>query len=241
VRDPLSSECQQLHRFVHTLSEVRWPFDLERLPHNGIYFFHETGESWGHGGDLVRIVRVGTHREGNFRSRIREHFLINERKMLFNMDQPAPKDRSIFRKNIGLALLHQANDPYEAVWSIDQMKPSARLASAGKRDVAKEREIERQVTRILRENFSFRCIELEGQERRMGTQGLESRFIGTAAVCDECRPSERWLGRCSPKPKIVDSGLWQEQHLTSPALSESEITELSVLCSKSPVAVQRRR
>jgi hypothetical protein len=53
----------------------------------------EAGERWGHGGELPRIVRVGTHREGNFRSRMADHYVIDERKMEFNRNQPAPKDR----------------------------------------------------------------------------------------------------------------------------------------------------
>jgi hypothetical protein len=39
-----------------------------------IYFFYEDGEFWGHGGNRLRIVRIGTHKDGNFRSRIKEHF-----------------------------------------------------------------------------------------------------------------------------------------------------------------------
>jgi hypothetical protein len=41
-----------------------WPFTSDQLPRNDIYFFFEKGETWGHGGDRPRIVRVGTHREG---------------------------------------------------------------------------------------------------------------------------------------------------------------------------------
>ncbi|GBC68339.1 hypothetical protein HRbin01_00018 [archaeon HR01] len=65
----------------------------EQLPENGIYFFYEKGEIWGHGGDKPRIVRIATHREGNFRSRIGKHYLLNESWMNF--------DRSIFRYIIG--------------------------------------------------------------------------------------------------------------------------------------------
>jgi hypothetical protein len=66
-----------------------------------------------------RIVRVGTHRDGNFGSRIAEHFLLNERKMAFTQDQPRPHDRSIFRCHIGGALLTKAGDPYLPVWAVD--------------------------------------------------------------------------------------------------------------------------
>jgi hypothetical protein len=98
-----------------------------------------------------------------------------------------------------------------------------------RRDVKKEREIEREITRILRERFTFRCIELEGQGRRMGSQGLEAAFIGTLAACGECRSSPDWLGRFSPKVKIAQSGLWLEQHLRAPALTEESNAELANL------------
>lgn len=96
----MSLTCERLHDLVQELPETRWPFDSDRLPRNGIYFFYEAGEIWGHGGDCPRIVPVGTHREGNFRSRMADHYVIDERKMGFNRNQAAPKDRSIFRKNM---------------------------------------------------------------------------------------------------------------------------------------------
>ncbi len=112
-------------------------FRFAATPRNGIYFFYESGESWGHGGDCQRIVRVGTHREGNFRSRMADHYVVNERKMEFNKDQAPPKDRSIVRKNIGRALLHRDGDCYEALWEIDFTTRDSREAYRSGRDVKK--------------------------------------------------------------------------------------------------------
>ena len=64
-------------------------------------------------------MRIGTHRENNFRNRISEHFLLNESKMNFNNETPKPSDRSIFRKNIGRALLNKQSADYLKVWNID--------------------------------------------------------------------------------------------------------------------------
>lgn len=225
----MSIACKRLHELVGRLPEIGWPFKLTDLPNNGIYFFHEEGETWGHGTARPRIVRVGTHREGNFRSRIADHYLIYDRKMDFTIDKPAPKDRSIFRKNLGRALLHKDQDPYEEVWNIDCTTSSARLALGPLRNVEKEREVEREITRVLREHFTFRYIELEGQERRMGHGSLEATFIATLAQCERCGPSAGWLGRHSPKPKIVRSGLWLEQHLDDQALTEEQLKNLAVL------------
>jgi hypothetical protein len=155
-----------------------------------------------------------------------DHYVMNERKMGFDRNQPAPKDRSIFRKNIGRALLHRDHDPYEVLWNIDFTTRASREKNGSRRDVEKEKQIEGDVTRILRERFTFRWIELEGQERRMGRQGLEAAFIGTLARCGECRPSSNWLGRLSPKPKIAQSGLWLEQHLQAPELAEDSLLSM---------------
>jgi hypothetical protein len=226
--------CKRLHDLVQELPETRWPIDSDDLPRNGIYFFYEAGEIWGHGGGRPRIVRVGTHREGNFRSRMADHY-IDERKMAFNRNQPAPKDRSIFRKNIGRALLHRARDRYEATWNIDFTTRASREKDGSRRDLEKEREIESQVTHILQERFTFRWIELEGQERRMGSQGLEAVLIGTLARCGECCASSNWLGRFSPKAKIAQSGLWLEQHLQAPELTGDSMTEFGALfCGRHP-------
>jgi hypothetical protein len=223
----VSLMCKRLHELVRRLPEVSWPFDLHQLPRNGIYFFCERGETWGHGGERPRIVRVGTHREGNFRSRIADHYVVNDRKMSFGKDKAAPKDRSIFRKNIGRALLCRDADPYAPLWEIDFTSRSKRETEGSRRDVDKENQIEREVTRILRERFTFRWIEVEGEERRMGSQGLEATLIGTLAACSKCRPSHAWLGRFSPKTEIVQSGLWLVQHLRAPGLTEESLAELA--------------
>jgi hypothetical protein len=89
------------------------------------------------------------------------------------------------------------------------------------------------VTRILREWFVFRWIEVEGQKRRMGSQGLEAVLIGTLARCGECCPSANWLGRFSPKPKIAKSGLWLEHHLQAPEFTEDTLAEVEALFGRS--------
>jgi|ERR1017187_244164 hypothetical protein len=214
--------CEWLHKVLAPLPVVAYPFDLKRLPRNGIYFLYEQGEACGHHGHWPRIVRVGTHKEGNFRSRISEHFLLNERRMNFDVTRPRPHDRSIFRKNIGRALLNRERDPYLEIWEVDMTPSANRAARRGRRDIDKEKQIEGEVTRILRERFSFRFVVLEGQEKRMGSEGIESRLIGTLAGCQMCQPSPAWLGLHSPKPKIRQSGLWLEQHLDAPALDDAD-------------------
>jgi hypothetical protein len=201
---------------------VNFPFNLEQLPENGIYFFYEKGESWGHGGTKPRIVRVGTHRDGNFRSRIKEHYLLDQSKMDFDRDKPAPRERSIFRKHIGRALLNGRQDDYLKTWEIDFTSRENRNRYRDLRDIQKEKEIESEITRILRSNFSFRFILVDDQFARMGSGGLESPLIGTLAQCRLCGPTAHWLGGHFPKNQIRESGLWLIHHLKAKALSESE-------------------
>ncbi len=115
----MSERCEWLHRQLESLPVVRYPFRLDQLPDNGIYAFYQSGEIWGHGGDSPRIVRIGTHRDGNFRSRIKDHYRLNAPRLVLDRNKPTPKDRSIFRKNLGRALLNERNDPYLGVWELD--------------------------------------------------------------------------------------------------------------------------
>ena len=101
----MSVLCEWLHAKLEKLPRIRFPFELEELPENGIYFFYEDEEIWGHGGTKPRIVKIGTSRDGNFRSRIEEHYLLDKTKMKFDVTKPPPHDRSIFRSHIGRALL----------------------------------------------------------------------------------------------------------------------------------------
>jgi hypothetical protein len=101
----MSDTCAQLHQALRALERYRFPFDPKRIPSNGLYVLFEKGET-GHGGD--RIVRVGTHTgEAQLRSRLKQHFITPS------------KDRSIFRKNIGRALLNRDHDSFMREWEFD--------------------------------------------------------------------------------------------------------------------------
>jgi hypothetical protein len=171
-------------------------------------------------GSITRVVRIGTHKENNFQSRISEHFLLNESKMNFTIANAKPSDRSIFRKNIGRALLNRNNDYYLKIWNIDYTSKENRLKMNLMRNMEKEKQIESEISKILRGRFSFRFIVLEGQQKRIGKEGLESRLIGTVATCRVCKASENWLGISSP---IEQNGkLWLSQYLITEGITEQE-------------------
>ena len=240
----LDETCSWLHSQLESLPMIKVPFDIVKLPLNGIYFFYEQGEYANHGNSVgsiginnntinSRIVRVGTHKENNFRSRISEHFLLNEvTKMKFTIANPKLSDRSIFRKNIGRALLNKENDCYLKIWNIDFLPKDNRLKFNLMRNIAKERQIESQITKMLRETFSFRYIPLEGQETRIGKEGLESRLIGTISSCSLCQPSNNWLGKYSPIREIRNGKLWLSQYLHSTPLIEQDKIDIATAIEK---------
>lgn len=228
----ISDNCEWLHEQLEKLPLYSYPFQINQLPNNGIYFFYEKDEIWGHGGLKPRIVRVGTHKNGNFRNRISEHFLLDEARMNFTEENPAPHDRSIFRKNIGRALLNRDKNGYLYVWEIDFTTHSSREEHRQLRNIMVEKVIENAITKILRENFSFRFIVMDNQDERMGTKGLESSLIGTLARCSKCVPSSTWLGKGSPKKEIRENGLWLVQHISSPEITPDERKVISAAIEK---------
>ena len=228
----MTEKCKWLHETLEDLPLIGYPFKLDSLPLNGIYFFYEEGELWGHGGQRLKIVRIGTHRGNNFRNRISEHLLINEKKMDFDKDKPKPSDRSIFRKNIGKALLNKNKDPYLKIWEIDFLPKKKRTKYGHLRDIEKEKSIERQITEILREKFFFRFIIIENEDERIGSKGLESKLIGTVSKCMKCKPSKNWLGNYSPKKQIRTSGLWLTQYLNAEGITDEDTVVIEKLINK---------
>src|SRR6266480_2659848 len=124
------SACELLHEWANCLPMFRFPFDTSGIPLNGIYILFEKGEV-AHG--TKRIVRVGTHTgENQLRSRLRQHFLIEN------------KDRSIFRKNIGRALLNRDRDPFLPFWELDLTTAMMKERHVGI-DLNRQRIVERTV------------------------------------------------------------------------------------------------
>ena len=201
-----------LHELVKNKRVHSFPYNEKEIPANGIYILFERGEV-SHGSD--RIVRIGTH-TGNdqLRSRLRQHFLIER------------KDRSIFRKNIGRAILNRDNDPYLEKWELDITSSKAKAKFGHIVDKAYQQSIESKVTKYIQENFFFCVLELADKDERMM---MESRLISTVSGCSICRSSPKWLGKYSPVDKIRQSGMWQVQELYKQPLSDLEFARLKGL------------
>jgi hypothetical protein len=194
--------CERLHRLFNHLSRHHFPFDKSSLPRNGIYVLFEQGES-AHG--LDRIVRIGTHTgQNNLRQRLAEHFLTEN------------KDRSIFRKNIGRALLNRRNDPFLAPWEMDLTSNNTRQQYGARIDHGRLSEIETEVSAVIRTTFTFCAFQVDDKQRRLE---LEECMIATVNRCGDCGPSGDWLGNYSTKRQIRQSGLWLVQGLNGRVLT----------------------
>jgi len=212
----MSNECEKLHKIFNSIKKINFPFNDKDIPGNGIYILYEKGEE-AHG--TSRIVRIGTHTGNNqLASRLKQHFL-NEN-----------KDRSIFRKNIGRALLSKNKDSFLEKWEIDLTTSQARKEFSGSINFEKLKQIEKEVSDYIQKNFSFIVFKVDDKKKRLE---LESRIISTISLCKDCGPSENWLGLFSPKNKIRESGLWLVNELYKEPLSEKDIEEIENLIKSS--------
>ena len=202
--------CAELHHWANGLRSHAFPFDRRSIPKNGIYILFEVGEI---AHDGLRIVRAGTHTGNNqLQSRLQQHFVAEN------------KDRSIFRKNIGRAILKRDQDAFlEDGWEIDLTTAAAKAQYAGAIDRLKLIETEKRVTNYMQSAFSFVVVPVEAKDQRLR---LESRIISTVSNCALCRPSPNWLGNYSPKAKICESGLWLVNELHKEPLADQELREL---------------
>ncbi len=208
----MSDLCNKIHQLFNGIKHFHFPFDEDKIPENGIYVLFEKGEK-AHSVD--RIVRIGTHTGKNqLRSRLFQHF-INEK-----------KDRSIFRKNIGRALLNRDKDPFLKEWELDLTSKKAKERFSDKIDFEKQKHIEKMVSNEIQQNFSFVSFKVLEKDKRLN---IESKIISTISLCNECKPSGNWLGLFSPKNKIRESGLWLVNELYKEPLQEEDFEELQAI------------
>ena len=199
------SRCLRLHQLLTALPRYTWE-EIGAVPfRNGIYLVFEEGETY-HG--MPRIVRVGIHKSSDrLRQRLRDHFVRENH------------NGSIFRKNIGKALLNQTSDPYLAVWSLDTSRPPCK----GMEDPHREREVEQEVSRYLRTHMTFSVVEVETREQRLR---LEEGIIASLHQAEDFQASSSWLGRFSPEKEIRESGMWLKQGLDGVPLTDEELETL---------------
>lgn len=205
----MKTKCNKLYEWLNRLERYSFPFDKNQIPNNGIYILFEKGEIYK---QYDRVVRVGSHTGFNkLPSRLIEHFIKEN------------KDRSIFRKNIGRAILNKENDKFLELWEIDLTSKDARDKLEHRINIEQKNNVEKRVTNIIQKNFSFVVFEIENKDERIY---YEKKLISTFSLCPDSFPSKDWLGNYSPKRKIKESGLWQVNEIWKTALNDYEMDEL---------------
>ncbi|MDP1813632.1 MAG: hypothetical protein Q8K92_04215 [Leadbetterella sp.] len=202
----------ELHKIFNNLEKFSYPFEnrLNLIPENGIYVKFEKGEKHN---EFDRIVRVGTDTgENNLKKRLIEHFITEN------------KNRSIFRKNIGRALLNKENNPYLKYWELDTTSKADKEKNLKLLDLQFEAKMEKEISNYIKTNFLFCVFRVETKEQRLF---WESKLISTLAF--KTKPSENWLGNFSTKDKIKQSGLWQVQGLNKSKMTNEEFDNFKQL------------
>ncbi len=180
---------------------------------SGIYIVFEKGENYY---DMDRIVRVGTHlSDGRLKDRLKDHFLREN------------KDGSIFRKNIGRAILNKNNHPYLEYWNMNTSKPAIVEKMGSKYNSTFQKKLEKQISRYVRDNLSFICIPVATKEERLR---LEEGIIASLNLASDFVASTEWRGQYSPEEEIRLSGMWLKEGLNGRPLSESEYNKLEIYC-----------
>lgn len=112
----------------------------------------------------------------------------------------------MFRKFLGGATMRRRDEndpclrpgPGQGHWEKQDAKTCSRCRS-----------IEQDVSRLLRERFRFRCVEVVDRGER---NRLEEGIIAALAGCPRCEPSSGWLGRYAYNPDVGESGLWNSSY-----------------------------
>ncbi|EHL05566.1 hypothetical protein HMPREF0322_03786 [Desulfitobacterium hafniense DP7] len=208
-----STMCGKLHELFNSMPRFRWN-TIDSISFNsGIYIVFEDGEKYHH---LDRIVRVGTHRsDGRLRGRLKDHFLREN------------KDGSIFRKNIGKAILNKNNHPYLSAWSMNTSKPDIVAQLGNRYDPVFQENLEQQISSHIRKHFSFVYFPVSTEAERLR---LEEGIIATLNASPDFVASPEWRGQYSPEREIMQSGLWLKEGLNGMPLSEVEYRMIESYC-----------
>jgi len=190
--ETLQELCAKIHRLINLLPIFNDPSEVPF--NNGLYFFYEKGEISAHSLN-GRIVRVGNHHSQNrLKERLGLHYSKN-------------KNSSVFRKFLGGAILRKTDPnhpclfpgPGQGHWEKQDMPTCERC-----------KPIETEVSKSLRSNFWFRCVEITDKKLR---DSLEKKLIATISLCPSCKPSDNWLGKFAYSEKVRNSGLWNSDYV----------------------------
>ncbi len=169
-------------------------------PKQGVYFFFEEGELRLQSGDGMRVVRVGTHAltatsRATLWSRLRQH--------KGNAQNGTGNHRgSIFRLLLGEALQLRAQINC-STWG-NNAPADVRLA---------EVPFEAEVSQYIRTRMPFIVLEVLTPELRTQVELNRNALLSNSERTPLDPHSSSWLGLHSPRPLVLQSGLWNQQHV----------------------------
>lgn len=182
-----------LWRRVLALPRFSFWTNLQALPSSGVYFLFERGETAELDGvQADRIVRVGTHdAQGALVRRIRTHYGPKT-------SSGGNRASSVFRLKVGEAMMRRGEAPSSEVeaWLTKGPPPS---------------DLEEAVSRYIRSNVTFAVVRCESPDERKRLEAACISMLGDRGP----RPTDSWLGLHSSCVKVRESGLWNEQHVSS--------------------------
>ena len=175
-------------------------------PTRGVYFFFEPGEVRTDSGNGPRVVRVGTHAL-TARSRTTLWNRLSNHRGTVATGGGSHRG-SIFRLLVGTALMHR--DPSRAVDTWGQ----GNSAAGPIRDA--ERALERRVSGVIGA-MPLLWLRIDDPPDPASRRGyIERNAIGLLSDFDRAPhdpPSRGWLGSHCSRPKVRQSGLWNQQHV----------------------------
>ena len=216
----MQTMCENLDRFYSLLARLgegpgqgrplRELPPRSSLPERGVYFFLEPGEHRAANPNVMRVVRVGTHAvssgsKSTLHGRLKQH--------LGPRTGGGHHRGSIFRRHVGDALL--ARDGISlATWGVGSSAPPA----VGDSEIARAAEAacEKRVSEFIGA-MSVLWVHVPDESGPNSARAFIERNA-IAMLSNQFAPidsaSESWLGRFSPRNAILDSALWNLNHVT---------------------------
>jgi len=186
----------------HFLSESS---GRNNFPQRGVYFFFENGQTRQDSGSGLRVTRIGTHAlktdsQTTLWNRLSQH--------KGSVKSGGGNHRgSIFRLLIGKAIISTESLNYPT-WS--------QGSSYSKETRESELPLERLVSKIIRE-MPFLYLAIDDDANPKSLRGYIER--NSIALLSNYKkpsvdpPSNEWLGLQSNKEKVIESGLWNQNHV----------------------------
>src|ERR1041385_5519823 len=173
--------CKRLHILLNGATE------LLQWPSNGLYFFQENAEIWGHdpNQNIPRLTRCGSHtKDGRLKARATEHFSQNS-------------NGSVVIKHFGHALAKRSGNNADAHWG-----------GSGSRHWSSCKVLVENTRTFLRNNVQEIIVGFSKDWTR-----AEKIAIGILSHCSLCRCSKTWGGQLAKNISISSGKIWNDADL----------------------------